>query len=307
MKIAVPPGIGDSLWSLMKIPGLLKLSGEDVCDVSICVSSLPAHLAWRSHGFVSRFDFVRSVDLAQLSIVEQRCIEPCGAFAYAPTQPRWHDRFDWLIVVNGDLERGVRIEQTNHPAWGVDWDVMNRARFTPSELRRAAAYEAPMACVYFGPPEGNDLNLPGHNRGRLWSVADWVKVIRLLRQKGHAVLVLGAEYDKGFSNEVLGEWGDRDDLVIDLVGETSIWDALAIIARADVMVSYQSGLAICAAAMGVNTITWWRPYGDSIWHDRFVSFSNDMRHAWAKPSWSHYQPLLYGESPTAHEVLEEML
>ena len=39
VQIAVPPGIGDGVWALMKVQSLLKSEGFDLATVAVCTGN----------------------------------------------------------------------------------------------------------------------------------------------------------------------------------------------------------------------------------------------------------------------------
>lgn len=296
MRIAVPPGIGDSLWAMTKVPALLAQAKETYADIFVCESSLP-----RSKEFLERFDFVRSVEYCEWSCVEAEEVNEDGTVSYAATGQNWHDEFDWILVPNATLERGERLE-TWQPQWTTDFDVMNRWHFTTQEIRRATEVQRKLGgsyCVmYAGSITGNTHY--GHNRHGRWTPQDWCRLAEAVRSEmRRAVVLVGADWDRGFSDGYLqpaGFWADAD-----MVGKLSICDTMAVIALADFGVFYQSGLGIAASYMGVPAAMWWGRHGESIHPTKYMTFDERMATAWVKPSVlaaSEYLPLIYGrESP----------
>ena len=61
------------------------------------------------------------------------------------------------------------------------------------------------------------------------------------------------------------------------------------------VVSYQSGIGICAHYLGAPTAMWWRPKGDSAAAHAHISFEEAMAHCWTNPAYrGRYLPLIYG-------------
>jgi FkbM family methyltransferase len=290
LRLALPPGIGDAFWCLLKVPALCRREGASGVDVEVCGGP-----PYRSREFLQAFDFVSSVAHTDLRITEADFITPGGEFNYAPSQPSWHNRFDWLLQVNGHLERGQRIEDWL-PDLAIDWNLMERFRWSNKALETAAAVQQQYGdyCVFYtGPESGNTT--AGHNRGGLWRPADWVRLAELARAAGLQVLFVGAEYDRSYLANHLLPAGLKD--CHDYLGAWQIDETLAVIRGARFYVGYQSGLGIVATYLGVPTAMFWRPYGNSILPDQRVTFREEMASAWAPREHldrGRYLPCIYG-------------
>jgi len=95
-----------------------------------------------------------------------------------------------------------------------------------------------------------------------------------------------------------------------LIGSTTIGAVFAVLRRAACLISYASGLAICATYLGVPTAMWLRPQWDGHSPDkyiysqspeRFISFDEALCHCWVPPKIleaKQYMPCLYArETP----------
>ena len=133
LRVALPPGIGDAFWCLLKVAALCR--SERACGVDVEVCGGPPY---RSREFLEAFDFVRSVSHTELRIIEAEFTTPGGEYNYAPSQPRWHNRFDWMLQANGHLERGQRIEDWL-PELEIDWKVMDHFRWPGQAVATAKA------------------------------------------------------------------------------------------------------------------------------------------------------------------------
>lgn len=292
LKVAVPPGIGDALWSLMKIPALLKHHGVNKAVIGICQSGPP----YRSKEFLEMFDFVDHAVYRNLSCIETTIPWlPDGSCNWAPSQKNWHNEFDYMLQANSTLEKGERIE-TWLPEFPTDFDIMDRFHVSGKGLRMGRrACLGPYCCLYFSNLVGNTTM--GHNRNGLWSPDDWKELIRSLIDMDLFVHVLGAEWDKDYLRTYLPELEDWMDVAID-VGELSIEETVVMLSNSKFFIGYQSGLGVISTLLGVPTAMWWRPEGDSIYPDKLASFSEDMSHAWVpkRQLENHkYLPLIYGK------------
>lgn len=313
LRIGVPSGIGDALWALTKVPWLRSLHGAAHVEIVVC-NRPPL----RSADFLRGFDFVDAVGYEPLDILHSEQTTDSGRWNYLPTQQDWHG-LDWLLIPNGHLEDGGRLEEWL-PAAETDWGICQRYRYRESALQRAEALlaDGPYVVTFLGNRAGNTS--AGHNRNALWSRDDWVKLWSRMHAAGYRVIVVGAEYDRDYSAVVLDEAG-RPDWIIDAVGQWAIDETLAVIRRAAGVIAYQSGLGVFAAFLGVPTAMWWRPHGDSLFADRHVTFREPMASAWVPPQ-ACYLPLIYGrqnaeqtatqflnlvQGGTSHEVVSRTL
>ena len=297
--MALPPGIGDAFWCLLKVAALCR--SERACGVDIEVCGGPPY---RSREFLEAFDFVRSVSHTELRIIEAEFTTPGGEYNYAPSQPRWHNRFDWMLQANGHLERGRRLEDWL-PELEIDWKVMDHFRWPGKAVERAAAIGKQLGayCVFYAGPEIGNTRA-GHNRNGLWRPADWVRLAELARQAGLQVVFAGAAYDRSYLTNYLLPAGLKE--CHDYLGAWQIEVTLAVIRGARFHVGYQSGLGIVATFLGVPTAMFWRPYGDSILPDQRVTFREEMATAWVPPEHvasGRYLPCIYGRS-TPEGIME---
>ena len=273
LRVAVPAGIGDSVWALTKIPAVLQTYGAEKAHVALCGG--PPH---RAKEFVERFDFVESASYSNWECVESERYTPEGVYNWAPSGVGWHGEFDYMLQANRHLESGGRLESWL-PEFETDWKVADRFHFTGGEVREARELDRRVGsyCVfYFGPEKGNTES--GHNRGPLWTPEDWSELAQRCRSMGLAIVAVGAEYDRSyFERQIAPVVGPCEDAI----GRWGIGRTFAVIQRARFVVAYQSGIGVFAAYMGVPTAMFWRPHGDSIDPGGYVSFQEKMAAAWA--------------------------
>lgn len=290
LRVAVPAGIGDSLWTMTKIRSMLKQYGAKKAIVTLCGG--PPR---RAGDFIERFDFIERAEYSDLSCVKDEWWTGTGTYNWGNSQPRWHNRFDWMLQANRQLESGERLEDWL-PEFETDWSVVTDCfRLTLGELQDAVRRRdlGRYALFYFGPYAGKGT---GHNRGELWKPADWKKLAERVRSMGIKIVGVGAEWDLNYWEKRLRPAGvPLDD---NLIGKTTIGELCALISKAEFLIGYQSGLVNFACYAGVNCAGFWRPHGDSIHEERYVSFSERMATAWAPPEAvdsGRYLPLIYGK------------
>lgn len=295
LYVAVPPGIGDAVWSLMKLPALLRQSGREKCVIGVQGGG-SGEIAKRAVPFVERFDFVERAQFDTHNIGEGGTY-PNGVYRYYPTAQGWKG-YDWLLIANGHLEHGRRLEEWQ-PQWETDWRIADHFRFTAKELAAAAEFRAeqgPFVLFYLGPEGGNTRS--GHNRGELWSPRDWGRLSDMFRGTGRRIVVIGAPYDRPYFDRCRPLLGD----VVDCIGQWHIAQTFAVMRQADATVAFQSGLAIFGVYLGCNVASWWRPHGNSQDPREYITFDERMAHDWSPPGAvdsGRYLPQIYGRSTPA--------
>ncbi|MFH2204826.1 MAG: glycosyltransferase family 9 protein [Elusimicrobiota bacterium] len=123
----------------------------------------------------------------------------------------------------------------------------------PEEARSAALRCAPEGTKTIGVHLGS----PNTQYGKLWAPQRWGEVCLRLRQAyGVRVAVIGGGEDRknfqAFKEIFVGD-------CVDLVGKGGLLDSLAVLRRCAVFLAGDTGLAKCAIALGVPTVTVWGP------------------------------------------------
>lgn len=295
LTIAVPSGIGDAGWAMTKIPAMLSAHGAASARL-VVADNEPR----RSKEFLLAFDFVSSVEYRKILFTHG--IHPNGRYHYEPTGPNKFGCDFWLIP-NEHLEAGLPLEDWL-PQYLIDWDIARRFRTKPEDAayaRELAVRLGRFVVFYMGPLAGNTI--AGHNRGPLWRPEQWIELGARIAEQGCQVVVVGAEYDRSYSCQTITaarKAGQRH--WRDYVGLWSIGRTFAVSKEAAACISYQSGIGIFNAYQHVPTACWWRPYGDPIVPDRFITFDERMKDCWVPPTARpRYLGMLYG-----HETVDDI-
>jgi len=125
---------------------------------------------------------------------------------------------------------------------------------------------------------------------------EWAELGRRLQGRGLKIVCVGAHYDRPYWERAL-HWKVVGWNWHDFIGRWEIGQTLAVLKRAQLVVSYQSGIGIVSSYLGVPTAMWWRPKGNSITPGAYVSFEESMATAWVRPDMleqNKYLPLIYG-------------
>jgi hypothetical protein len=285
----VPPGIGDSIWALLKIQSIAAGQKVDL----IVSGDHRQEIDRRAVPFLERFDFVESVKVADIPILHDKDNPADTQGRYNYVSDGLHDGFHFLIP-NRTLEAGRRLE-TWLPEYKIDWDVMDHFDYGDRTKREDELSAAPFAVFYLGPESGHCDE--GHNWGWLWEPKHWAELAVGLQAKGLKIVVTGASYDRSFWERYVRQgFEERGVKAIDWIGETPIEETLGILLQAKCLISYQCGLGIVAHYLGVPVAMWWRPEGKSAHPRHHISFSEQMATAWTNPAPEYqrrYLPLIY--------------
>lgn len=315
MKFLLPQGIGDSVWALHKIEAIrdAQAPGEPIEVYLTCTKRDP--LQERALDFIRRFTFVSHADMRlNYCIHNEPPYRKDGCYSYI--EDGWYNNFAsdperyCALMPNGPLEHGIRLEKWL-PQYPIRWDIFNDFTIRPAESAYADRLHKSIGsyCVFYpGPLAGNSIS--GHNRNMLWKPTEWITLGERIREEfGLKIVVVGAPYDLDYYREfILPNLNGSSRGWISVIGETSIGQLFAVTQRSKFLISYQAGVGIISAYLGVPTAMWWRPWGDSLSQDIFLSFREEMSHTWASPKIlesGSYFPMIYGRHRVG-EIMSEI-
>jgi hypothetical protein len=301
MKYLLPTGIGDSVWALHKIQSIrdqLDPGGEVAVYLS-CGEISP--LQTRAIDFIRRFPFVNYVEMkAGYELRREPIFHPAGYWNYIDDGMYEFEGERYCVLIpNAALERGTRLEHWL-PQYDIDWNIFDHFHIAPEERAVADRLHArigPYAVFYPGPLGGNTFE--GHNRNMLWKPQEWVELgERVRKELGISIVAVGAPYDYDYYQHLLlPRLNGSSAYWTNLIGDTTLGELWSITSRAKFIISYQAGVGIVSTYLHTPTAMWWRARGDSISNHGFLSFEEDMSHAWVPPATlksGAYLPLIYG-------------
>lgn len=216
--------------------------------------------------------------------------------------PRWAtlegcanwEGFDYILVANGHLEMGYRIE-TWLPEIATEYTyplaISDDARARAREL----GGEKP-GLVYMS---GTGPNIGFHNGW--WDVADWVRVVQGLNDAGIEPVLIGAANGH---DEAYRDWFVRLASGLrykDIIGQTSHEEICALVQAASFWVGLNSGTGIVSAMQGTPTLIMWSD-------DRYplpgtgTLLHHNMQRSWlAESQLNTYRTLSYGSDELTPE------
>ena len=286
LHVALPLGIGDCHWVCAKLRGLSEYHGG--APVHAYVNRSPAHL---------------SVGYLALAPMIARASESARAPSHIALQlapshrdPRWStlagsrgwNGFDYVLVANGHLERGERLE-----TWlpELPTDFVYSLNIPDAARRRARALVPPGSVLLY--LSGVAPNRGFHNH--VCSIGLWVHVAELLNHAGFTPVLIGAntQDDLAYRGAFLSAAAGRA-RVLDVVGGTSIAEVCAVVESAAAWVGLNSGTGIVAAMMGTPTVMLWSDSRYPI-PGAIEPLHTNMRTSWlSSAQLARYRTISYG-------------
>jgi hypothetical protein len=267
LTVAVPPGIGDSLWSLTKLPAILAREEAEQPGRYAGAKVLLAGMG-ENHPMGRRaMAFVLGLPGVVAAVQSGLPIHPPGRFAtalgfeYLSSGRVNEPGLDgYRLIANGAVERGTRLERWL-PEFTADFDILDSFRYGPAS---SASWELltrprPPFVIYTSAlaayEGGGGYNPPGPGR---WSISDWADVIVFLSAMlGEAsCVIVGADYDRPCAVAVQALVRQRCPSVEvqNLCSLLPIHETMLILRRAPLVVGYPSGIPILSTYMGRPTV-----------------------------------------------------
>ena len=252
-SVLLPPGIGDSYWSIVKLPGLMKEWGEH--QVNLYVSdpdnrqrSLPwiRKIPWGSaKGYKHH---------ATGSATFQEAYMRKGRYLFQNVEG-----CDYFLAFNGVMRFGADIDKVE-PSWGTEWfPKMFHSIEEKKAEREFKERFGKYVVAYF----------VEHGMYSRWlsqlKPVEIVSVLKRIKEKGFEIVFMGAEWDQNHLPSVLAAGCDG----IDLCGETTIDQMFGLIRGSSGVIGFPAGNTIMSTVLRVPTFLFWNVYFDK----RFWEFS----------------------------------
>lgn len=286
-----PPGIGDTLWTLNKLKAIRSVESPCRLTYTICTDT-SAKSSDRATDLLKLCPLIDHVEVMNLPL-------PADTGNSDPRVPVYN------LVANHFLE-------PNKPGTGggkriEDWRPELRSDFeTGIEIPAAAGSQATAllgkgvgkyAVVYFSSTAWNDAC----TANQAWFPKDWAKLCLSLYDAGIKPVVLGSEWDADYFAEVeqaLKNLAQNPaDVWINLVGNTPLTVAMAVMESAAVTVGICAGLPMLAAYFGWPTVILW-PKAGVLKRPILMNFKKQFQTNWVPPKVLEsgtYVPLSFGE------------
>lgn len=254
LKILTPAGIGDTYWSMTKLPGLLRSLGRggEVADLYVQDSGGPK----RTEPFVRTLPSVHAAGYKWLPAAH-----PLFHEAYmrdARTVFKDVLDVDYFVAYNGVMRFGKRLEDVD-PAFGVDW--WPKMFVSKEALAMQARLEAlgPYVVVYI---VNSGMYRHWLSEFPLAHIREVVNAIA--KEFGLKVVVVGASWDKGSGGE---QMASLEPAWINLTDQTTYDQLHGVLRGASLVFGWPSGLSILGPVLRKPTMMFWNSYFvEGFWH-----------------------------------------
>lgn len=255
--ILVPPGIGDSFWSLTKMQALIKREGIGLPDVSLVCPRTRGHDGHlRSVPFLRLFPFLNHTGEVVSNQSQIDGLKAVWREAYA-TKGRTLFRgvlgYDFFLSYNGWMSYGYPLEELD-PELHTNWyPPMFRSLGQDAYMQQCLSEYGKYIAFYF-PLCGTYAYWSAQFSAR--SVSSYIK--RVVQRTGCRPVFVGSIWDHQDQNvrALIDSVDDR----VDLTGETGIEQLFGLLRGASLVAGYPSGLPIMATVLGSNVHMIWNSY-----------------------------------------------
>lgn len=270
-RIAIFPGIGDAIWSLIMIKSYMRKYGFKKIDLVVSSFGIKGDpRANRSKNLLSNFTFVRHIYAYPFSIHKsgKHINASTGYPEYISSGEATNEEkkfCDYKMLVNSALEHGNSFldfsQEFNLPYNNKDINIFNsynKKKLTTTTAKQINKFTKKYFVFYCSALIGNTEN--GFNRGALWKIDDWVNLAKKISNNGYKIIFVGAEYDLSYFKLIKKTIGlNFYQNCISLVGECNMEETLSVIKSARAVIGYPSGIPICSTYMAIRTVMFWRP------------------------------------------------
>ena len=252
VKILVPPGIGDSYWSFVKMQAFLKHNNIALPDVYVSDPDKKQ----RSLPFARMLPFINGA-----GYVKHNTKLPEFQEAYMQDKRSvFHNVVgnNYFIAFNGVMRYGKSLEEV-HPEYETNWELpmfVSKAqqRFTEDFIVEHGEY----IVVYFVP----------HGMYKQWlrefSAGKIIETLKgLQKATGKKLVLIGATWDRG--TDLHRAMCSKLE-IIDMTGQTSMDEFFGLARAADGIVGFPCGTTIVPTMLGTPTVLLWNNYfNDNFW------------------------------------------
>ncbi len=247
--IGMPPGIGDLHWIMVKLESFKKKNK---------IKKIKAHMNLGHKENVNFHDcsieylnLIPFIDTAE-SVEEVLPFEYALAGGSGTPLFKNHGGCDYMLEFNSLLEKGVKLKDIL-PEYDTNFDypIME----PPKSERFAATIKkeagGKIALLFTASVEANDVTAKD-----LWTPRHWMELARNIYNETNCRLVLiGSRWDKSYADRIVAL--DKEKIIFDIVGQTSVAHLFALIRAANVLIGYTCGVVIMATKYRIPVASFW--------------------------------------------------
>lgn len=290
--IGMPPGIGDLHWIMTKLESFKAKNNIQKLKVVV-------NLEWMTqnnrHTYsLDYLELLPFIDSAE-SKVEKLPFEYALAGGSGTPLFTNHGGCDYMIEFNSELEKGTKLLDIL-PGYDTNFNYPivrpPEADEWAEEIKQGQGGK--FAVIFTASTEGNDMWA-----NKLWCPCDWVKLAqRIHDQTKCRSVVVGGEWDKSYAERICQL--DEANVILDIVGQTSIAQLFALLRKANVVIAYQCGVMMMAVHFRTPAVAFWPIKSEA---NPAGQFQREFMHSWLPP-WANeigYFPFAFGDAETTAE------
>ncbi len=293
IEILGPPGVGDIMWTLPKLKGIREREAPCRIKYVVCVEG-ETKLATRAKDFLLLCNLIDSVEFRSIPL-------PRDVGNSNPELPRYELFANTHLEPDNKLLEDWRPElETNWANWTMGIEVpecaIQQAKMRLNGVERFAAF-------YISSGVWNSVVAYPD-----WTAKDYAQLFIQLFDAGIRPLILGAEWDRPYANDVAAEivqlGRNPSQIWINTIGRTPIALAMAYMQLAGVTVGIANGLPMIATYLKRPSIILWPQKGIS---NTKVLWGKAFQDNWIPPdlrSSGLYTPMVIGGFKVADLVYE---
>lgn len=254
-KILVPPGIGDSYWSIIKMRAFLSREGLGIPDIYVAA---PREMKFDGHKrafpFIEMFPFLASSGIT----IDSRAGKDRKLWLEAYAQQGrtiFKDvlGMDYFLSYNGHLRVGKQLEEVD-PDLACNWIPPMFVSLEQERYRLEACSTYGNYIVFYFVFQGTYCHWTAEFP--IPSVISFIQ--KVVKKTGCTPVFAGAKWDG--EDPLLNQVKAAVPNAIDLVGKTSLPQLFGLLRGAAVVVGYPSGLTIASAMLRQKTLVIWNDF-----------------------------------------------
>ncbi len=285
VKILVPPGIGDSYWSIIKMEAFLKREGLGLPDVLVASPRDKVNNGhMRSFPFMEMFPFLNSTYKVKNTHANEPEKRKLWMEAYAKRgRTIFKDVLDcdYFLSYNGHLKFGEQMEDID-PDLETNWFSPMFESLEQKYYQEGCVELYGKYIVFYFVFQGTYIHWT--NQFPVQHVIRSIKQIS--KETGCIPVITGAKWDK--EHDILSEVARGVPECIDLRGETNVAQLFGLIKGSELVVGYPSGLTVMSGVMRQKTLIIWNDFynKDFAWYccppgvrnkTYFIEFTKGLR------------------------------
>lgn len=262
VKVLLPPGIGDSYWSIVKMESLMRREGiEGPVDAYVACPRMKGHDGHlRAFPFLEMFPFIGSTGETFDSSIKNIQRHNIWKEAYSQRgRTIFKDvfGFDYFVSYNGHLRYGESLEGID-PDLKCNWNPPMFVSLEQERYKEQCKKQYGKYIVFYFVFQGTYKHWTDQ-----FSVASVIRFIRdLVERTGYTPVFAGAVWDKKLDSELRRVRKSIPNCV-DLLGETTVEQLFGLLRGGELVVGYPSGLTILSAVLKQKTLIIWNGFYDN--------------------------------------------